>query len=60
MNVLYLNTERKERCTVDMVGKAVNYLLDLYSEHYDLPKKTQIIWLFQEKLRNLRYIKYEA
>ena len=36
MNVLYLNTERKERCSVDMVGKAVDYLLDLYSEHYEM------------------------
>jgi hypothetical protein len=36
MNVLYLNTERKEHCSVDMVGKAVDYLLDLYSEHYEM------------------------
>lgn len=36
MNVLYLNTERKKRCSVDMVGTAVDYLLDLYSEHYEM------------------------
>ena len=35
MNVLYLNTERKKRCSVDMVGRAIDYLLDLYSEHYE-------------------------
>ena len=36
MNVLYLNTERNERCTLEMVDKAVDYLLDLYSEHYEM------------------------
>ena len=36
MNVLFLNTERNEHCTVDMVDAAVNYLLDLYSEHYEM------------------------
>ena len=36
MNVLFLNTERNEQCTVEMVDKAVNYLLDLYSEHYEM------------------------
>jgi hypothetical protein len=36
MNVLFLNTERNEPCTVDMVDPAVNYLLDLYSEHYEM------------------------
>ena len=36
MNVLFLNTERNERCTVEMVDKAVDYLLDLYSEHYEM------------------------
>ena len=36
MNVLFLNAERNERCTIEMVDKAVNYLLDLYSEHYEM------------------------
>ena len=36
MNVLFLNTERNEQCTVEMVDRAVDYLLDLYSEHYEM------------------------
>lgn len=35
MNVLFLRTEGGERCTVDMVDDAINYLLDLYSENYE-------------------------
>ena len=35
MNVLFLRTESGERCTVDMVDDAINYLLDLYSENYE-------------------------
>lgn len=36
MNVLFLNTDKGGRCTVDMVDQAVGYLLDLYSEHYEM------------------------
>lgn len=36
MNVLYLNTERGGHCMTEMVEQAVNYLLDLYSEHYEM------------------------
>ena len=35
INVLFLRTESGERCTVDMVDDAINYLLDLYSENYE-------------------------
>ena len=35
MNVLFLRTESGERCMVDMVDDAINYLLDLYSENYE-------------------------
>ena len=35
MNVLFLRTESGERCTVNMVDDAINYLLDLYSENYE-------------------------
>ena len=36
MNVLFLNTEKDGHCTSDMVDQAVNYLLDLYSEQYEM------------------------
>lgn len=36
MNVLFLNTERKGTCDVDMIDDAVNYILDLNSEHYEM------------------------
>ena len=36
MNVLFLNTEKGGHCTLDMVDQAVNYLLDLYSEQYEM------------------------
>ena len=36
MNVLFLNTEKGGHCTSDMVDQAVNYLLDLYSEQYEM------------------------
>ena len=35
MNVLYLRTERGERCTSEeKVDEAIDYLLNLYSENY--------------------------
>lgn len=34
MNVLYLSTPKGEECTAGMIDEAVNYLLDLYTEHY--------------------------
>ena len=36
MNVLFLNTEQNQRCTIESVDMAVDYLLDLYSEHYEM------------------------
>lgn len=36
MNVLFLNTGKGDRCTADMVDQAIDYLLDLYSEHYEM------------------------
>ena len=36
MNVLFLNTEKGGHCTTEMVEPAINYLLDLYSEHYEM------------------------
>ena len=35
MNVLYFRTSRGDNCTPEMVGDAINYLLDLYSENYE-------------------------
>ena len=35
MNVLFMRTAAQERCTVEMVDEAINYLLDLYSENYE-------------------------
>lgn len=35
MNVLYLNTAKFETCTADMIEDAVDYILDLNSEHYE-------------------------
>ena len=34
MNVLFLSTPNGETCTLDMIDDAINYLLDLYTEHY--------------------------
>lgn len=36
MNVLFLMTGKGEHCTVDMIDGAVNYILDLSSEHYEM------------------------
>ena len=36
MNVLFLNTEKGGHCASDMVDQAINYLLDLYSEQYEM------------------------
>lgn len=36
MNVLFLNTEKGGLCDTVMVDLAINYLLDLYSEHYEM------------------------
>lgn len=36
MNVLFLNTEKGGHCTSDMVDQAIDYLLDLYSEQYEM------------------------
>lgn len=35
MNVFYLNTAKSETCTVDMIEDAIDYILDLNSEHYE-------------------------
>lgn len=35
MNVLFLNTEHGSQCAPDMIDEAVNYILDLNSEHYE-------------------------
>ena len=34
MNVLFLSTANGDICSADMIDEAVNYLLDLYTEHY--------------------------
>ena len=36
MNVLYMTTERGGLCSSDMIEGAVNYILDLSSEHYEM------------------------
>lgn len=35
MNVLFFRTGKGEKCTIDMVDDAVDYLLDLYAENYE-------------------------
>ena len=35
MNVLYLRTPDGGRCTADMVGEAIDYLLGLYTDNYE-------------------------
>jgi len=35
MNVLFLRTEKGERCTADKVADAIDYLLDLYDDNYE-------------------------
>ena len=36
MNVLYFRTNIGDNCTPEMVDEAINYLLDLYSENYEM------------------------
>lgn len=36
MNVLFLTTEKGERCSVEMIDDAINYILSLSSEHYEM------------------------
>ena len=35
MNVLFMNTLRGERCTVDMIEEAIDFIINLNSEHYE-------------------------
>ena len=48
MNVLFLNTEKGGSCTDGMIDDAVNYILDLNSEHYET-----LYSLVSEKQRNV-------
>jgi hypothetical protein len=36
MNVLYFRTEKSGSCTLEGVDEAIDYLLDLYSENYEM------------------------
>lgn len=36
MNVLFLTTGKGERCGADMIDDAINYILSLSSEHYEM------------------------
>lgn len=36
MNVLYMTTERGGLCSTNMIEDAINYILDLGSEHYEM------------------------
>lgn len=36
MNVLFMTTEKGKECGTDMIDDAVNYILDLSSEHYEM------------------------
>ena len=36
MNVLYMTTEKGGCCSTDMIDDAVNYIIDLSSEHYEM------------------------
>ena len=36
MNILFITTGKGERCSVDMIDDAVNYILDLSNEHYEM------------------------
>jgi AAA+ ATPase superfamily predicted ATPase len=35
MNVLFMNTGKGERCTVDMIEEAIDFIINLNSEHYE-------------------------
>lgn len=35
MNVLFMNTERGGRCTADMIEDAIDFIINLNSEHYE-------------------------
>jgi len=35
MNVLFMNTERGQACTISMVDSAIEFIINLYSEHYE-------------------------
>lgn len=36
MNVLFLTTEKGECCSIEMIDDAINYILSLSSEHYEM------------------------
>jgi AAA+ ATPase superfamily predicted ATPase len=49
MNILFLQTSEKGHCTTDMIDDAIDYLLDLNSENYEmlwsqLPEKQRIVF----------------
>ena len=61
MNVLFLNTEKEGLCTVDMIDNAVDYILDLNSEHYEtlysmMPEKQRNVFLAIAAERRVREI----
>jgi tRNA uridine 5-carbamoylmethylation protein Kti12 len=35
MNVLFMNTGKGEHCTVDMIEEAIDFIINLNSEHYE-------------------------
>ena len=50
MNVLYLNTEKGGKCTAEMIEDAIDYIINLNSEHYEtlysqMSEKQRLVFL---------------
>lgn len=61
MNVLYLNTEKGEVCTPDMIEDAIDFIINLNSEHYEtlfgqMSEKQRLVFLaiaIEKRARNI-------
>jgi hypothetical protein len=50
MNVLYLNTEKGGKCTAEMIEDAIDFIINLNSEHYEtlysqMSEKQRLVFL---------------
>ena len=61
MNVLYLNTDKGEVCTPDMIEDAIDFIINLNSEHYEtlfgqMSEKQRLVFLaiaIEKRARNI-------
>lgn len=61
MNVLYLNTEKGGKCTVEMIDDAIDFIINLNSEHYEtlfsqMSEKQRLVFLAIAKEKRARNI----